>query len=84
MKKYICFFIGFAIILSIELFYWEDLTRNPQDLSQKFSNGAIASQMDSEEETTVKAGRGIDPTVFILLGTGVVGLVGLGSKRSKK
>ena len=84
MKKYICFFIGFVIILSIELFYWEDFSGNPKELSQKFSNGAIASSTENGEDATAKTGTGIDPAIIVLLGTGVVGLVGIGRKRASK
>ena len=84
MKKYVCFFIGFAVIIAVELFYWEDFAGTPQDLSRNFSNGAIASQTDDGETASAQPNAGIDPVIILLLGSGLIGLVGLGRKRTSK
>ncbi len=78
------FFICFATILSMELFYWEELSGDPQDWSHKFSNGAIASLMENGEDSTGKTSASIDPAINILLGIGVVGIVGLRRKSIQK
>ncbi len=84
MKKYICFFIGFAVIIAVELFYWADFAQTPRDLSRNFSNGAIASQTTDGELESAETEAGIDPVIILLLGSGLIGLVGLGRKRALK
>jgi hypothetical protein len=84
VKKYVCFFIGFAVIIAVELFYWEDFAGTPRDLSRNFSNGAIASQTTDGETDSEQPKAGIDPVILLLLGSGLIGLVGLGRKQAPK
>ena len=83
MKRLFSFLIILFTFLVIELFNGEDLSLVTQDFKYNFTADAIAANENTgvvveTNETTV------DPTMMILLGSGLVGLAGFGRRRLEK
>jgi LPXTG-motif cell wall-anchored protein len=83
--KRVCLFISITLtIMMIELFYWGDLLRNPEDPAMNITVEAIASSNGDEDQFSMTTTTGTDPTSLILLGSGLIGLIGIGIKKKKR
>lgn len=84
MKRF-SFLLVLGIFFTFELFYWGDLSATSQELSANTATDAITALDNSGDDltksTTVSA---IDPTSMILLGSGLIGLAGIGRRKTKQ
>ena len=85
MKRIFSFLIIIFSFLVVELFNGENLSLTPQDVNYNFTTDAVAAL--NENDNTLKASNSasaVDPTMMILLGSGLVGLAGFGRRRLEK
>lgn len=83
MKKF-SFLLVLGVFFAFELFYWGDLSVSSQKLSANIETDAIAALDKSADHFSIPTASAMDPTSMILLGSGLVGLAGIGRRKSKK
>ncbi|WP_419661675.1 hypothetical protein [Desulfosarcina variabilis] len=85
MNKLFSFLIiTLLMFMVLEIFNAEDISMKSQDLSYNFATDALASLNENEAPPTSGIDySAFDPTVMLLLGTGLVGLAGLGIRKKK-
>lgn len=89
MKRVFSFLIiTIFMFMVIEIFNAEDISMKSQDLSYNFTADAMASlhvgdvESEGERKSTISYSK-FDPTTTLLLASGLVGLAGLGRRRTK-
>lgn len=83
MRK-LSFLLVFLLFSATELFQWDDLTRSPQVLTHNLSTDAVAALNNAGDDLSMTPASAIDLSTVILLGCGLVGLVGLGRKKTDR
>lgn len=86
MKKLFSFLmITLIMFMVLEIFHAEDLSMKSQDPTYHFTTDALASLHENKSELKPAAANyaTFDPTIMLLLGTGLVGLAGLGIRKRK-
>jgi hypothetical protein len=83
MKRF-SFLLVLGVLSAIELFHWNDLAAPSQALSSKITTNAIAALDKRGDDFSISALSAIDPTTMILLGSGLIGLAGIGRRKNKK
>jgi hypothetical protein len=74
----------FIMFMVLEIFNAEDISMRSQDLSYNFTTDALASLSENEDQLEPAIDYStVDPTAILLLGTGLVGLAGLGIRKIK-
>jgi hypothetical protein len=81
MKRF-SFLIALGVFLIFELFHWGDLSTTPHDSNYSITTDAIAALDKSGDHFSMTAVPAIDPATMILLGSGLVGLAGIGRKKT--
>jgi hypothetical protein len=82
MKRF-SFLLVLGILFAFELFYWGDLSATSQELSANTATDAITALDQSGGDLTMSTVSAIDPTSMILLGSGLIGLAGIGRRKTK-
>ena len=74
----------FVIFMVLEMFNAEDISMKSQDLTYNFTTDALASLSDNKGQLKPAIDdSAVDSTAILLLGTGLVGLAGLGIRKIK-
>ena len=81
MRKF-SFLMIFLLILAVELFPWDDFSSTSPKVTHYFPTDAVAALGNAGNEFSMKPASVLDPATVILLGSGLVGLFGLGRKKT--
>jgi len=79
----ISFLLAFSLFLVVELFHWDDLSSTYLNANYAFTTNAIAALDDSSDTLSMAKDPAIDPATMILLGSGLVGLAGIGRRKDR-